>query len=171
MKKPPGRGHCVLAPGFVLPSLFAENPACPSAGRGSILLRLAHPDGHCAGLAVVPGEVGNQLYAVAGNGDHAVQQLRLVLRGQRGAAGQGFVRVEVFRGNAGIVRLLRTNEAVGRRMDFSSDAKTNSEGLLPRRSEKAMPDAPPNGAGAPQYPRLTARCAIPHAPRRGRIPF
>ena len=39
------------------------------------------------------------------------------------------------------LRERRTNEAVGRRMDFSSDAKTNSEGLLPRRSEKEMPDA------------------------------
>ena len=51
----------------------------------------------------------------------------------------------------------RTNEVVGLRMDFSSDANANSEGLLavnqgicmPQMAEKASPDAPPNCAVVP----------------------
>ncbi|MCI7027386.1 MAG: hypothetical protein MR914_04885, partial [Clostridiales bacterium] len=51
----------------------------------------------------------------------------------------------------------RTNEVVGRRMDFSSDANANSEGLLevnreicmPQMAEKTSPDAPPNCAAVP----------------------
>ena len=49
-------------------------------------------------------------------------------------------------------RQRRTNEAVGRRMDFSSDANANFEGLLevnreifmPQMVEKTSPDVPPN---------------------------
>ena len=49
------------------------------------------------------------------------------------------------------------NSAVGRRMDFSSDANENFEGLLevnreifmPQMAEKTSPDAPPNCAVVP----------------------
>ena len=55
------------------------------------------------------------------------------------------------------LRQSRTNEVVGRRMDFSSDANANFEGLLevnreicmPQMAEKTSPDAPPNCAVAP----------------------
>ena len=51
----------------------------------------------------------------------------------------------------------RANEVVGRRMDFSSDANANFEGLLdvnreicmPQMAEKTSPDAPPNCAVLP----------------------
>ena len=51
----------------------------------------------------------------------------------------------------------RTNEVVGWRMDFSSDANANFEGLLavnreicmPQMAEKTSPDAPPNCAVVP----------------------
>ncbi len=55
------------------------------------------------------------------------------------------------------LRQRRTNEVVGRRMYFSSDANANFEGLLevnrricmPQMAEKTSPDAPPNCAVAP----------------------
>ena len=51
-----------------------------------------------------------------------------------------------------VLRRQRTNEVGGRRMDFSSDANANSEGLLdvnrgiciPQMAEKESPDAPPS---------------------------
>ena len=57
----------------------------------------------------------------------------------------------------GYLRQRRTNEVVGRRMDFSSDANANFEGLLevnreicmPQMAEKTSPDAPPNCAVVP----------------------
>ncbi|MDY2768891.1 MAG: hypothetical protein SOU13_03070, partial [Eubacteriales bacterium] len=56
-----------------------------------------------------------------------------------------------------LLRQRRTNEVVGRRMDFSSDANANFEGLLevnrgicmPQMAEKTSPDAPPNCAVVP----------------------
>ena len=56
-----------------------------------------------------------------------------------------------------IFRQHRTNEVVGWRMDFSSDANANFEGLLavnreicmPQMAEKTSPDAPPNCAVVP----------------------
>ncbi|MDO4387382.1 MAG: hypothetical protein Q4E18_15415 [Clostridia bacterium] len=56
-----------------------------------------------------------------------------------------------------LLRQHRTNEVVGRRMDFSSDANANSEGLLevnrgicmPQMAKKTSPDAPPNWAVVP----------------------
>ena len=55
------------------------------------------------------------------------------------------------------IRQHRTNEAVGRRMDFSSDVNANSEGLLevtrgicmPQMAERTESDAPPNCAMLP----------------------
>ena len=55
------------------------------------------------------------------------------------------------------LRQSRTNEVVSRRMDFSSDANANFEGLLevnreicmPQMAEKTSPDAPPNCAVMP----------------------
>ena len=55
------------------------------------------------------------------------------------------------------LRECRTNEVVGRRMDFSSDANANFEGLLevnreicmPQMAEKTSPDPLPNCAVAP----------------------
>ena len=57
----------------------------------------------------------------------------------------------------GNLRRHRTNEVVGRRMDFSSDANANFEGLLevnrgifmPQMAEKTSPDAPPSCAVSP----------------------
>ena len=53
-----------------------------------------------------------------------------------------------------ILRQYRTNEVIGWRMDFSSDANADFEGLLevnqeicmPQMAEKTEPDAPPNCA-------------------------
>ncbi|MBS6567906.1 MAG: hypothetical protein KH341_11650 [Faecalibacterium sp.] len=62
------------------------------------------------------------------------------------------------RATANFVRFLyRTNEVVGWRMDFSSDANANFEGLLAvnreicmtQMAEKTSPDAPPNCAVVP----------------------
>ena len=55
------------------------------------------------------------------------------------------------------LRQRRTNEVVVRRMDFSSEANENFEGLLeinreifmPQMAEKTSPDAPPNCAVMP----------------------
>ena len=60
-------------------------------------------------------------------------------------------------GNTRRLRQRRTNEVVVRRMDFSSDANANFEGLLevnrgicmPQMAEKTSPDAPPNCAALP----------------------
>ena len=60
-------------------------------------------------------------------------------------------------GNTRRLRQRRTNEVVGRRMDFSSDANANFEGLLevnrgicmPQMAERTSPDAPPNCAVLP----------------------
>ena len=57
----------------------------------------------------------------------------------------------------GNLRRHRTNEVVGRRMDFSSDANANFEGLLevnrgifmPQMAKKTSPDAPPSCAVSP----------------------
>ena len=59
--------------------------------------------------------------------------------------------------HAADLRQHRTNEAVGRQMDFSSDANADSEGLLevnrgicmPQMAEKTSPDAPPSCAVSP----------------------
>ncbi len=56
-----------------------------------------------------------------------------------------------------LLRRHRTNEVVGRRMDFSSDANANFEGLLevnrgicmPQMAEKTSSDAPPSCAVSP----------------------
>jgi len=59
--------------------------------------------------------------------------------------------------NVRLLRQHRTNEVVGWRMDFSSDANANFEGLLAvnreicmtQMAEKTSPDAPPNCAVVP----------------------
>jgi len=64
---------------------------------------------------------------------------------------------ETMRRAVSFLRRRRTNEVVGRRMDFSSDANANFEGLLevnrgicvPQMAEKTSPDAPPNCAVSP----------------------
>ena len=65
--------------------------------------------------------------------------------------------VHVFPSISLILRQRRTNEVVGRRMDLSSDANANFEGLLevnrgicmPQMAEKTSPDVPPNCAVVP----------------------
>ena len=60
-------------------------------------------------------------------------------------------------GNTRRLRQRRTNEVDGRRVDFSTDANANFEGLLevnrgicmPQMAEKTSPDAPPNCAVLP----------------------
>ena len=60
-------------------------------------------------------------------------------------------------GREKLPRQRRANEVVGWRMDFSSDANANFEGLLevnreicmPQMAEKTSPDAPPNCAVLP----------------------
>ena len=55
------------------------------------------------------------------------------------------------------LRRRRTNEVVGRRMDFSSDANADFEGLrkvnrgicMPQTAEKTSPGAPPSCAASP----------------------
>ena len=69
----------------------------------------------------------------------------------------GIPAVFLYNYFASFLRQRRTNEVVGRRMDFSSDANANFEGLLevnreicmPQMAEKTSPDAPPNCAVVP----------------------